>query len=256
LDDDAPRAAGAPVELPVRLARQHRARVLTAAVQDGPAVAALLVAGAAGLRAPRGGGDLLLALVELAVGAWVLRYLARAAVSLFPRGGAEASDAAAATGAPAPGQGDAPRVRWEGVAVGTMALVEVWHRWLTTGHVARPTLLVGVLTLALALGGARVVQRRTAHLRPRLVVSAAGLFYRGSRRRRFEARWDDVARVEQASGALRLVLRDGREWTLRAGEHLEGSALVAGAAAAVRANAPPRLTPAALMTSPPAAPRG
>jgi hypothetical protein len=247
------RAAPGVVEIPVRLVRRHRAQAASAGRPDGPAAATLVAAGAAGLGAPRGTADLVLAVVELAVGAWVLRLAARGLWEAFRRGGAPPSDAAPDAadgdrdgGAPAPSATRPARVRWEGVAAGALALVEVWHHWHTTGRVRRPTLVVGLFALVMAVGGTAALERRMAGRRPRLRVSREGLLYRASvrRRDRFEARWDDVARVEHAPGALRVVLRDGREWTLCAGAHVGGAALVAAAARAVRLHAPARLAAA------------
>lgn len=228
------------VEIPVRLVRQQRARFASAALQDVPAAIAILVAGVAGVRAPRGATDLALAVAELAVAAWVLLFTVRGAAEAFGRGGTPATEGAA-DDALAPPATARPRVRWEGVAAGALALVEVWHHWHTTGRINRPTLTVGVSALVLALGGAAAIERRTAHRRPRLLVSREGLHYRGSRRLRFEARWDEVARLEEAPGLLRVVRHDGREWTLRARAHVDGATLVAAACRAVRAHAPSRL---------------
>jgi hypothetical protein len=235
--------APAAVELPVRLARQHRGQAASAALQDGPVAAALVAAAVATLRAPRGAADLALAVVEVVVGGWVLALVARGVAEAFGRRH-RAAPAAPIAAAPI------ARVRWEGVAAGALALVEVWHHWHTTGRIRRPTVLVGVFALCMALGGAAAIERRASWRRRGLVVSGAGIRYRGSilPRDRFEARWDEVARVEAAPDALRVVLRDGGAWTLRARAHLDGEALVLAAAQAVRAHAGGRLVDVASAT--------
>jgi len=84
------------------------------------------------------------------------------------------------------------------------------------------------------------LRQQMRHLRAGL--SADGVEYRGSRRRRFAARWDDVARVEHDAERVRLTLRDGAVHELRAADHVEGHRLLAAVGAALPGYLPARLS--------------
>lgn len=225
------RAVAPAIELPVMLRRRQRAELARDVVDSGPAIAALLVAGAAGLR---GGAhtvaDRALALAEIGGSAWLLVLLLREARRAF--GAARpAADGDAGAG---------HEIEWRGVAAAALLLVEVWQHWHQRGRVHGPFLLAAAVTLFISLGGRRVIRRHSPlrHRRPRLVVSADGIEYRASVLRRFDARWDQIARVEHAPDAVRVALHDGRTLDVRARDHVDGDRLVDGLRQALAVHAP------------------
>jgi hypothetical protein len=231
--------AGERLVLPVKLRRMQRVELLRGTAEHGPAALTLLGAGLAGVR--RTGADRLLGFVEVAASAWLLAMLLREARHALAGDDPQATLAPVDEDAlPAALEG----VDGTGVASATLIAVEIWHRWAATGHVVRPFVLSAVFTLAMALGGRRFVARRVrprlGRRMPRLVLSADGIDYRASPRRHFAAAWADVASAEATPDAIHLRLRDGRDFTLRARDHVQGAALVA----AIR-DALPRLAPAA-----------
>lgn len=234
-------ASGAPAatRIPVQLKRRHRALFAQQLVQHAPVLLTIITAGATGLSTERAGAGLALAVVELAVGAWVLASIAREARHLFGRHAASHAGGAAHTAL-----ADVPWVDWPGVAAAALAFVEVWHHAHATGRfkLVSPLVLSATVTLALALGLRRLIASRTRHRRPHLLVSTEALTYRGTRWGRWTAPWDDVAAVEHGADALVVRLRDGRTHTIRAADHLGGAGLLAAARDAVAAHAPARLT--------------
>ena len=236
---DVPGAGPAPVVLRAVPWRVRRGQVIGSFVQDVPVVAALLGAGVTGLARRGAGGwaDLTLAVAEVAVSVWLLASTMRELRHVLRggRGGQDGGHHGRAAQPTAPAAG----VDWPLLAGAALALVEVWQHWHATGRVKRPTLVLGVGYVLLALGGRAAIARRMRRRGPRLEVSGAGVRYRGSPRHRFRAAWPDVVSVEHAPDALRLTLHDGRSWTLYAREHEGGDALVAAAREAVAAHAPP-----------------
>jgi hypothetical protein len=236
---------GARIVLPVKLRRVQRLELVRSALEHGPAALTLLGAGLAGVR--RSGGDRLLGVVEVAACAWLLVMLLREARHVLAGDDPHAPLLPMADDAlPRELEG----VDWTGVASSTLIAVEVWHRWAATGHVVRPFVLSAAFTLAMAVGGRRLIARRVrprlGRRTPHLALSAEGIEYRGSRRRRFDAAWADVAAADCTADAIHLRLRDGRDFTLRARDHVQGAALVA----AVR-DALPRFAPALAAGAPP-----
>lgn len=235
-------APGGTLVFPLQLRRVQRMLVVRELADSLPGALALFGAGLAGLRgAATSTTDRVLGAAELASSAWMLLLLRRSVRELFGRRASEAGVApAAALPALEEQHGD---VEWSGVAGAAMLGVETWQHWHDTGRVQRPVVLLAVFTLFMATRGrlliARAARARLGDRRPRLALSPEGIDYRGSRRRRFAARWDEVARVEHDAGAVTLALRDGRTFALRAREHVDGEALVAAVRAALPAVLPP-----------------
>ncbi|MDF1502043.1 hypothetical protein [Roseisolibacter sp. H3M3-2] len=237
--------AGERIVLPVQLRRQQRVELLRGLLEHGPAAVTLLGAGLAGVG--RGGSARVLGVVEVAASVWLLALLGRElrhVVRADDDASAEALAPIDETALPARLAG----VDWLGVASAALLALEVWHRWAETGRIVRPFVLTAAFTLAMALGGRRLVARRVgaASRAPRLVLTPEGFDYRASRRKRFAAAWADVAAAESGPDAIQFRLRDGRDFALRARDHVRGAALVA----AVR-DALPRLAPALAAGAPP-----
>ena len=229
---------------PVELRRVRRATLARELSESVPAAMTLLGLGLAGLQAPAASaGDLALAAAEIASAAWMLFLLRGRVRGLLGRG--RGGGVVAPLAALPPLEHQHGGIDWAGIAGAVMLGVEALHHWDQTGRVKRPVLLLAAFTLFLATGGrlliARAASARFGDRRPRLALGAEGIVYRGSRRRRFEARWDEVARVEYDAAAVTFALRDGRTFVLRARDHVDGDALVLGVRAAL-----PRVLPPAL----------
>ena len=222
-------APAARLVLPVKLRRVQRLELLRALLEHGLAAGTLLAAGVQGLAGR--GTDRALAVAEVAGSSWLLLLVARHARHVLRRSpeGDEPPLAPVADDELPP---EMAGVDWTGVAASLLIGLELWHRWARTGHVVRPFVLSALVTLVLAIGGRRFVARRVrprlGRLQPRLVLTADGFDYRGSRRRQLAARWADVAQVVESTPELvHLRLRDGRDFTLRARDHVQGRGLVA-----------------------------
>lgn len=224
--------------IPVQHKRVMRARFAAQLPQHLPAVMTVLAAGGSAIQFERTGGGLALAAVELLVGAWVLFTIAHEARHIFGRQIGHDADTAP--------EGEAG-VDVPGLAAAALGYVEVWHHAVERGHfkLVSPYMVGATATLALALGGRRLIRHRMRHRRPHLLVTPTAVTYRGSRRRRWTAAWADVASVENGSGELVLHLRNGRSRVLRADDHIGGDHLIAAARDAVAAHAPARLVAAA-----------
>ncbi len=237
------------VVLPVQLRLVQRMLLVRELFESGPAATTLLLAGLSGLAVAGATTlDRTIAAVEIASAGWMLVLLQRGAREVLARTratAAPASDGDAGAYAVAPLEETLDGIEWSGVAGASMLAVEVWQHWHQTGRVQRPVLLLAVFTLWMATGGrrliARVMRRRIADRRPRLSISRDGVDYRGSKRRRWVARWDDVERVEQDAESVRLTLGDGRVRELRARDHVDGHRLVIAARRALATLLPARL---------------
>jgi hypothetical protein len=219
-------------------------------LESAPAAVTLLFAGADGLRAAGAGlADRAIAVAEIASSAWMLALLRREVRETL--GSGHDTEAEHHAGAAAPPtlptlEEELGQVDWAGVAGAAMLGVEALQHWRQTHHVQRPVVLLALTTLYLATGGrltlARVIRRRIGSRRPRLALSPEGIEYRGSRRRRFTAPWDDVARVEHDAERLRITLRDGGVRELLARDHVQGHRLMAAVGHALPDYLPPRLS--------------
>ena len=226
---------GTGTHIPVVLKRHVRAQFVSQLLQHLPAVFTVLAAGASAVRSEREGGALSLAVAELVVGAFVLLTIALEARHLFGR---EAAHDHHAAGPPGESWIDVP-----GLAAAALGYVEVWHHAHERGHfkLVSPYMLGATATLVLALGGRRLIANWMRHRRPHLRVTPDTVTYRGSRRRRWSAAWEDVAAVEHGHGETTLRMRDGSAHAIRAEDHLGGAAFLSAARAAFAAHAPPRV---------------
>jgi hypothetical protein len=228
---------------PILLRRVQRMFLVRDVSDSFPAAVTLFGAGALKLGDPSASaGQRVLAVAELASSAWMIFFVGRRVRAVVRRREATHVAPAASLRDLAEEHG---RVEWSGVAGAVMLGVGLWQHWTETGRVQRPVLLVALFTLFMATRGrlliARAVQGRFGDRRPRLALSAEGIDYRATRRRRFSARWDEVARVEHDAAAVAFALHDGRTFALRARDHVDGAALVAAVRAALPELLPPTL---------------
>ena len=230
----------AETRITVRPKRLLRAQFVTQLYQHVPAVVTVLAAGVAGLGSEREGGALALAAAELLVAAWVLATIVLEARHLFGREGSRGARGAHG----APRAHATSRVDGPGLAAAALGYVEVWHHARETGHfkLVSPLMLSATVTLLFAFGGRRWIQQRFRRRGPHLLVTSDGVSYRGGRRRRWAAAWEDVEGLEHGAGHVTVRLRAGRAHVLRGDDHFGGDALLEEAWAAVARHAPARLT--------------
>jgi len=93
-----------------------------------------------------------------------------------------------------PGAPHAVSIDWVTVFAAAMLFTEAGERWLRTGHLPRPELLMAVATLVTAAVNTIVARRGGPH---RLQVSSDGItIVRPRIRRQFSAAWDDITAIE------------------------------------------------------------
>ncbi len=227
-------ATSGETRIPVQRTRLARAALAVQLQQHLPAVLTVLAAGGRAITSERTGGGLALAAAELVVGVWVLLAIAGEARHLIRRSADHA-------GVPAPH--DEPWIDVPGLAAAALGYVEVWHHAVARGHfeLVSPFMLGATATLVLALGARRLIRRRMRHWRPHVLVTPAGLTYRGTRWYRWTAGWDTVASIEERPGEIVVHLLDGRTRALRAADHIGGSALIQATRSAIAERAPVHL---------------
>jgi hypothetical protein len=169
---------------------------------------------------------------ELIKGACVLIAIAREARHVFSRKPSHA---------PAE-ERKASRIDGSNLAAAAMGYVEAWQRAHVTGHfkLVSPQVVGATASLVIALVGSRATGRRNRRRqdrRPHIAISPEGISYFPGLRGTWKARWNDVAAVEHDAGSLAVRLQDGRRHVLRAGDHVEGGAILAEVRAAVAAHA-------------------
>jgi hypothetical protein len=109
---------------------------------------------------------------------------------------------------------------WIDVATAAVLFAEAAERYHLTHHVARPTILLGLVLLTIGLLHGRIVRR--AEKRFTLRVEDGGLFVGGKPFRAIRAPWDEVAAIEVGARFATIKLRGGRERKLDLAD-LEGA---------------------------------
>jgi hypothetical protein len=207
------------VTIPLEDRRAELAQRMEAVTQALAAVS-LVSAGLGALPAPDTEGTLLAGFKLLAaavlVGAivWELRA---------SRGGAEK------------GPARAPRIGWVNLFAAAALFAETYHRVYADGKFPRPTFLMGVIALLLALLHPWIARRRAGMRFFR--ADDAGIELRTSRLRGFRLAWDEVAGVERDGDTLLVRTRAGAVRRIGLRRYRNGEALAAALleAAAVRA---------------------
>ncbi|HEV2736467.1 MAG TPA: hypothetical protein VGV85_16595 [Longimicrobiaceae bacterium] len=208
------------VTIPLEDRRAERAQRMEAVTQALAAVS-LVSAALGALPAPDTEGTLLagfeLLAAALLVGAVVRELRAT-------RGGAEE------------GPARVPRIGWVNLFAAAALFAETYHRVYTGGKFSRPTFLLGVIALALALLHPWIARRRAGMRFFR--ADDAGIELRTSPLRGFRLGWDEIAGVERDGDTLLVRTRAGavRRVALRRyrnGEALAATLLEAAAARAI-----------------------
>lgn len=189
------------VSIPLRSRRRERAQLVQKLQHAIPAVP-LLLAGLRGIQQGERGFALGLAIGELVVSALLLRTLVKEIASLR-RPHVETGH----------GGHGAHAVDWFDILAAGVLTAEALERWHLHHHVARPTILLAVITLALGLFHGRIAaitSRRRALRMDADGIRVGGRFFRGVFYR-FAASWPDIERIELDDKKARIVARDGRE---------------------------------------------
>ena len=197
-ETSAPAAVTAtPTMVALESLRRERAQAMLK-VQHAVPAAALLFAGVQGSQRGVQGFELVLAWVEIVFSALLLRTLALSIRKALANRQHPAEPPAT--------EHHHGAVDWSEVLAGVVLLVEVVERWQSHGHIARPTILLAVVTIGLGLLHGRVAER--ARRRRQLIVGVDGVEIRG-RFRRFSARWSELERFEIGEREATLVARGG-----------------------------------------------
>jgi hypothetical protein len=228
--------------IPVRIKLLHRATFVMQRtsfafelIKHVPAVVTVFAAGFSALQSERDGGALALAVAELATGAWVLVIVGREAWHLFGRGTAKAfanPDQHASH--------ERPRIDAANLAAAALGYVESWHRTHVTGHfkLVSPQIVGATLSLLLAVGGQRAINKRRVRPNFYVEVTPDGMRYKAGPRTSWRAQWTDVAAVEDTHDAIAVRLTNGRRRVLRADYFFDGDALLVETRAAIAKYAP------------------
>jgi hypothetical protein len=182
------------ISLPLVSRRRQRAQLFQKIQHAAPAIA-LIGSGLHGVTHEHGAG-FALAVGELVVSLLLLRTLAKELVA-----------------ARRPHAGHAPHPRhgvdWFDIFVAGVLTAEALEHWHTHHHVARPTILLAVVMLALGLFHAPL-HAWTSHRRRLLRIDASGIRVRGRFFREFFAPWPDIERIDLDGDKARIVANGNR----------------------------------------------
>ncbi|HEY2854125.1 MAG TPA: hypothetical protein VGJ18_14825 [Gemmatimonadaceae bacterium] len=219
--------------IPVRIKLVHRASFVYQLLNHLPAVYTVVVTGASALQVEREGGGRVLAAAELLVGAWMLLVIGREAWHLFGRRAAHAHAASH----------ESTRIDVPNLASAALGYVEAWHHAHVVGHfkLLSPYIVGGTMSLLLAIGGRRALEKRRQRRLSYIAVTPAGMAYKAGPRTSWRAAWTDVAAVEYTRDEIAVRLHTVRRRVLRAAFFFDGEALLAETRAAIAAYAPPHL---------------
>ena len=240
---DSGQSAG--TRIPVQIKLLHRAHFVAQRtsfafelIKHVPAVFTVVTAGFSALQSERDGGALALAAAELITGACVLVIVSREAWHMFGRG---TVDAFAHPDQHAPHE--TPTIDVANLAAAALGFVESWHRTHVTGHfkLVSPQIVGGTLSLLMAFGGQRAINRRARRPNFYLEVTPAGMRYKTGPRTSWRAQWTEVAAIEHTADEIAVRLQNGRRRVLRADYFFDGDALLVETRAAIAAYAPAQL---------------
>ena len=171
------------LHVPLHSRRLQKARVLQHLQHAIPGVA-LLAAGVNGLVEKATGVALLLTFTEIGSSLLLLLAIGRHARHHM-RSHESTTDTSIAA------------VSWVDLWAGVVLAAEAWERWYSSGHFARPTILLALLTLGMALSHGHIT--RASMRRRALTLTDDGLSVGGRLWRGFRAQWTDIAEISVTS---------------------------------------------------------
>jgi len=181
-----------PIHVPFLSRRQERGQLLQKMNHVIPA-AGLAAAGARALAEGTSGLDLALAVVEIVTTAFL-------AVSIV--------QTLRARRQPASHHQKPHRIDWIDLWSAGVLFAEAAERWHVNHHLARPTILTALVTLALGLFHGRILA--FGQSRRGLRISSDGVSVAGRPFRRFQARWPEIASITLSERFAEIRARPGR----------------------------------------------
>lgn len=203
--------------MPLESRRRERALAVQKLNHAVPAVGLLMVGGQA-LLAGVHGLELALAVIEVVASALVVATIGHSARQARAHGRA--------------GLHHGHGVDWVDIAVAALLFVEAFEKWHAKHHIARPTILLGFITLALGLFHGRLMARTAG--RRSLHVSDGGISVGGPPFRALRAGWHDIASITVTPAHGEIRTRAGRIRRLNLADLGTGAPPVIAALAAAR----------------------
>lgn len=114
-------------------------------------------------------------------------------------------------------------IDWIDLLIGAMLLVEAYAKYHATHHVPRPTILLGVVMIAIGVFHGRIAARGARRLELRVGddgVSVPGRFFR-----RLSLPWSDVAEITVGPATARVIAVDGRDQILNLADAINADAI-------------------------------
>lgn len=112
---------------------------------------------------------------------------------------------------------------WIDLFLGAMLLVEAYAKFHATGHVPRPTVLLGAVMILLGLVHGRIAAWGDRRLELR--VDDAGISVPGRFFRRLTLSWPQVAEITAGPATARVIALDGRDQQLHLADAINADAL-------------------------------
>ena len=180
------------------LSRRARRGLLAQKLNHAIPAMGLLAAGVQALTGGARGFDLALAGVEIVTSVMLVITIGREVREMRQR---------------QPSRGHhAQGVDWIDIWAAGVLFAEAAERWHLNHHLARPTILTGLVTLGLGLFHQRLAARRQRRRAVR--INPEGIYIGGKPFRTFSASWPDLASISITSsitsGAVEVRTRDGR----------------------------------------------
>jgi hypothetical protein len=182
-----------PVVVPLRSRRRQRASALQK-VQHAVPAAGLTAAGVHALATGVHGLELALAIVEVVTSVLLVGAIVQSFRAASARGRERAHG----------GHG----IDWADVWAAGVLFAEAAERWHLTHHIARPTIVTGLVTLGLGLFHGRIAARQAG--RRVLRVDDTGVYVRARPFRGLHARWTDIAHISVTGDKAEIRTRAGR----------------------------------------------
>lgn len=178
--------------MPLLSRRQERGQFLQKMNHVVPAVG-LLTAGVHALTEGARGLDLALAVVEIGTTLMLAAFIVKTLRAMRQ---------------PGTHSHDAHGVDWIDIWSAGILFAEAAERWHVRHHIARPTILTALVTLAFGLFHGRLLA--FARQKRGLRITEAGLSVSGRPFRRFRARWSEIASISLGEQSVEIRTRAGR----------------------------------------------
>lgn len=178
--------------MPLLSRRQERGQFLQKMNHVVPAVG-LLTAGVHALTEGARGLDLALAVVEIGTTLMLAASIVKTLRAMRQ---------------PGTHSHDAHGVDWIDIWSAGILFAEAAERWHVRHHIARPTILTALVTLAFGLFHGRLLA--FARQKRGLRITEAGLSVSGRPFRRFRARWSEIASISLGEQSVEIRTRAGR----------------------------------------------